>query len=243
MGENRVPPYPSGDLYDWARRMYEFMVAQSPYKGTVEPQSVLLASKVTVPTGISARAAADGLMLYDPVNEAALISYDGVFHPMNAVPRALYAYSEAYNVNGAAISAGGDAVPLDTTIYNGAPWVSFNAATGEFTLTEGQYYITGDVAIASNAAGDHSAFVHIAENTDLTTPVGNVISNTAHLASGQSNLNIPVPFAGELTVASGGKTYNLVVRSASSNLQFGNAHGVVGFDNYYARLSIAKIGI
>lgn len=74
------PPYPGSDLGFWARQMYEYLSAQSPIKGSVQPAAPLL-PHITA-DGATPRAAATGLMLYDPSTGNIVVSKNGAWVPV-----------------------------------------------------------------------------------------------------------------------------------------------------------------
>ena len=72
----RRPPLPGKDLGAWARQMYEYMSSQSPVQGSVDPTPLLLAH---LTDGQTARAATDGVLLFDPVAGEVVVSIGGAF--------------------------------------------------------------------------------------------------------------------------------------------------------------------
>ena len=75
----RRPPLPGKDLGAWARQMYEYMSSQSPIQGSVDPTPLLLAH---LTDGQVARAATDGVLLFDPVAGEVVVSIGGVFETL-----------------------------------------------------------------------------------------------------------------------------------------------------------------
>ena len=72
----RRPPLPGKDLGAWARQMYEYMSSQSPVQGSVNPTPLLLAH---LTDGQVARAATDGVIMFDPVAGEVVVSIGGAF--------------------------------------------------------------------------------------------------------------------------------------------------------------------
>lgn len=73
------PPFPQRDLNVWARQLYEYLSSQSPVKGTVDPAATLLAH---ITSDQTPRAETSGVMLYDPVADAIVVSKNGVWVPL-----------------------------------------------------------------------------------------------------------------------------------------------------------------
>lgn len=68
------PPVPGNDLRAWASRMYEYLNSQSPVKGSVGPEAILLAHQTN---DKAASAATPGLLMFDPASGSVVMSRNG----------------------------------------------------------------------------------------------------------------------------------------------------------------------
>jgi hypothetical protein len=75
----QLPPFPNRDLNLWAKQLYEYLIAQSPVRGSVEPTPILLPH---ITDGQLPRAVTDGVLLYNPTTEQAVISIDNAWEPL-----------------------------------------------------------------------------------------------------------------------------------------------------------------
>lgn len=74
MVSSSLPPNPAsfGSIEAWAANYYEFLIAQARYGQQNDPLPVLLPHKIG-----DERAAVDGVVMYDPVQNALVVSQDG----------------------------------------------------------------------------------------------------------------------------------------------------------------------
>lgn len=166
-----------------------------------------------------------------------------MWYPLRESPLFELEYVEAFNVDGGAISTGGDKIPFNTLTLDRAPWATFNPGTEDFDLTAGEYYLDGYICITKTSGGAKTVTGYLAEASDLTTPVGDVNMAPVYIPSSAPNdSTIIAPIRGQVDIATDG-TYALVVNTSGSDIDFGKAHGISGFDNVYASLGISKIGL
>ena len=235
-----LPPNPGQyrSLHDWARQLYEYIVGQAPIAGRVEPTPIIMSQRLDP---LSARAAEDGILLFDPMACSPIVSAEGVWFPIREAPLLELEYTEAFNVNGSALAAGASKIPFGAATVTKAPWGSFNVGTNDFDLTAGDYLISGYACLAKTGGGGGStALGYIAESSALTTVIGNVSMAPVYLHS--ANDMLVAPIRGQVTIATDG-TYAMVVNTSDANLRLGTAHGISAFSNVYASLGISKIGL
>lgn len=81
----RIPPNPnqSSDLRAWARQLYDYILSESRVRQDNNPRPILLSHQVA---GGLERAAAAGILMYDPVKKSAVISVDGRWEPIMSNP-------------------------------------------------------------------------------------------------------------------------------------------------------------
>lgn len=238
-----LPPSPNqfSSVEEWARQFYEFYLSQTRVRDENDPLPIQLPHRVNE---IMERAATDGIMLFDPAYGSPVTSEDGAWEPTRTQPQFSIEYDTAFNVNGATVTTGGDKVPFDTQEIDRSKWATFNPTTNDFDLIQGRYQIEGFVTLTKLSGGAKNLTGYLAESSDLTTPVGTVKMGTVRFAAAApNNTTLVVPFRGQVTVPSGGGTYAMVVQTPDSNVAFGVAHSISGYDNAYARLSISLVGL
>jgi hypothetical protein len=235
MGRQKLPPHPKGDLHLWASQIYDWLMNSQSIDQVNDPSTILLAHKIA---STMARANVAGILLYDPVLQTPVYSEGGQWVPFATTPRALLTYSTAYNVNGAALAAGNNKVPLAAT-FNHLPGAALPSAD-TFSLSAGKYLLSGEVILSLTVGGAQTAVAYIALASDLTTPVGTAISVPCALPA--VDVNITLPFIGELIVPAGGETYALVVRTSSANFRLGNASNLSAIPNRFASIAVAQTG-
>lgn len=240
---NSVPPNPEffGNMRDWARAFYEFQLTQTRIGQANDPLPVLLAHRTG---GIVERAATDGVLMYDPTYETPIISIDDAWEPTRTKPQFLIDYDTPAATDGAAMSAGANAIPFDVAEVDVAAWATFNATTNDFTLIQGRYYVSGFVSLSKVSGGAKAFTGYLAETSALTTPVGDVKMGTLVIPSSASNDETHVvPFQGIVDVPDGGGTYSMVVHASAADCRFGTAHGITGYTNIFGRLAVTLIGV
>jgi len=77
MSIGRTPPFPQGDIKEWARQLHTYLVSESQIKSRIEPTSILLAHKVGVES-----AAVDGIIMFDPTTQEIVVSSGGAWVPL-----------------------------------------------------------------------------------------------------------------------------------------------------------------
>jgi hypothetical protein len=104
MSQFSRPPFPGRDLIAWSRAMYEYLNAQASIKGSIEPQPVLLPHQVT---GKPAKAASDGIIMFDPTAAAIVVSVNGEWVPLQEL---LVSGVNIKTINGISVLGAGDLV-------------------------------------------------------------------------------------------------------------------------------------
>ncbi len=67
-----LPPYPSGNWFDWASQLVEWLISRETIEQETTPLPVQLPHKLT-----NEKALTDGLIMYDPNNNAVIYSRGG----------------------------------------------------------------------------------------------------------------------------------------------------------------------
>lgn len=239
-----LPPSPHQfrSIEQWAVEFYDFFLAQSRIVQENDPLPILLPHRTR---SIMERAAVAGVLLYDATYETPVVSIGNAWEPLRTVTEFLLCYDTAAAVAGAAVGTGGVKVPFNVAEVSVAPWATFNAGTTDFTLARGTYQVQGHVTLTkSTGTGARNFAGYLAQSTDLTTPVGTVKMGSLHIPSGAPAQSTHVaPFRGQVTVPDGGGTYAMVVNTPDIDSQFGIAHGIIGYDNVYARLEVSLVGL
>lgn len=80
-----LPPNPSRfrSIDQWARQFYDYFVSDARVEEENDPLPVLLPHRGS---GIAERAATEGVVLYDPVTQEAIISKDGAWCGIASLP-------------------------------------------------------------------------------------------------------------------------------------------------------------
>lgn len=69
------PPYPSGNLNEWAVRLYEYLIEQANADNSApDPSPVALEHQLGSP---APKAIVDGVLMYDPAQNAVVVSIGG----------------------------------------------------------------------------------------------------------------------------------------------------------------------
>lgn len=238
----KVPnPVAFQDIREWAKEMYRYFGTQVRFDEENDPLPVLLPHRTSAR---DERATTDGIMLHDPLYETSVVSENNEWVPVVGQQSVQLNYDTAATTNGAAVGTGGAKIPFDTEAENGVPWCTFNAGTNDFTLIQGKYFIEGYVTLTKLSGGAKNITGYLAQSSDLTTPVGTVSMGTLRFASSAPNNTTKiVPFIGTVAVPAGGQTLAMVVLTNDTNVTFGVAHGITGYENIYSRLSIKLAGL
>ena len=81
------PPQNYRSMEDWAKAVYEYATSGADATAAVDPQPVLLPHQTTdTQDGVGARATQDGILMFDPVSGAPVISIGGVWKELSIVP-------------------------------------------------------------------------------------------------------------------------------------------------------------
>lgn len=229
-------------LQEWARDVFEGQDSIAKFSVRNDPTPIQLAHRTT---GDDARAGREGILLYQIDYETPVVSDDNDWVPLHLAPKLQLSYEEAHNVDGEALSAGANAIPLNTSDVDNAEWATFNPTTHHITLNKGSYYIDGFVCLSKVSGSNEKAFTgYLAETSDLTTAVGSVKMATLVMPSAaDASQSHVVAFRGQVEVASDNTTYAMIVNASVDGVSFGKAHNITGKQNIYSQLSATLVGL
>ena len=78
----KLPPFPSNDLHAWARMITEYLIESISSENVLtDPTPVQLQHKISD----REKAIVDGVLMFDPVNQAPVFSHDGLWRTFDAI--------------------------------------------------------------------------------------------------------------------------------------------------------------
>jgi hypothetical protein len=183
---NRLPPYPEQNLNSWARKLYEYLVANSPSKGTVDPTPLLLPH---ITANQTPRAVTPGVLMYDPTAGSVVVSDGSAFIP----------------VGGGGVTLSGDVTgPSTATVL-----ATVNADVGSFGLVGSVAKFTVNAKGLITAAVNEAISIAAAAISDATA-AGKAMLTAADAAAQTALLDVFTSTDKGLVPASGGGTTNFL---------------------------------